>query len=171
LRLEWLSYLSITYSACTLGKSPFAQIIFQCFNHSFMTLKIIITSFSYRKTLPEDNSGNGGGYVFDCRALPNPGRQEVYKKKTGRDAEVISFLQSQKVVEEYLSAIKSVLTHSISNYLERDFANLVVSFGCTGGQHRSVYCAERISDWIRHEYSVRVTVELLHRDCPVFEVL
>ena len=136
-----------------------------------MTLNIIITSFSFRKQLPEDKSGNGGGYIFDCRALPNPGRQDAYKKKTGQDAEVISFLQSLKVVEEYLSAIKSVLSHSISNYLERDFANLVVSFGCTGGQHRSVYCAERIAEWLRHKFPDRVTVELIHRDCPIFETI
>ena len=136
-----------------------------------MTLKISITSFSFRKPLPEDPTGNGGGYIFDCRALPNPGRQEMYKKKTGQNIEVINYLQNQKVVEEYLSAIKALLIHSVSNYLERDFLSLSVSFGCTGGQHRSVYCAERIADWLRHEFAGRVEVELTHRDCPTFENL
>lgn len=134
-----------------------------------MILHVSIQSFSYRKPLPSDTSGNGGGYVFDCRALPNPGRDEKYKKKTGQDLEVIEYLKAHDVVDHYLSAVQKMLSITLSNYVERGFEHVSVSFGCTGGQHRSVYCAEYIAGWIAREFPHSVVVKLTHRDCPVFE--
>lgn len=126
-------------------------------------LKVRVFSFSYKHGIPADISGNGGGHVFDCRALPNPGREERYKNSTGRDADVIGFFASHlDEMTPFLDAVKSIVGISLKNYVGRGFANLMVSFGCTGGQHRSVYCAETIARWIREEWAADVDVELKH---------
>jgi RNase adaptor protein for sRNA GlmZ degradation len=133
-----------------------------------MPLHISLTSFSYRKGIPEDSSENGGGFVFDCRALPNPGREEAYKKKTGLDKEVVDLLGGSMEVSDFLLAVQSVLMISVDNYLERSFTSLTVGFGCTGGQHRSVYCTEKTARWLSQTYAGKVQVSVSHRDMPKF---
>ncbi len=126
-------------------------------------LKVTVGSFSYKKGLPEDNTGNGGGHIFDCRALPNPGRYPEYRTYTGKDRPVIEFLQRESAVDIFLNNTRAIVAQSIDKYLERHFTNLSVYFGCTGGQHRSVYCAEQTARWIKQTYpSVEVIIN--HRE-------
>jgi len=116
-------------------------------------LKITINSFSFLKGgIPRDNSGNGGGFVFDCRILPNPGRFNEYAMLTGLDQKVISFLEQEPEVHSFLSHTKDIIKQAVNNYKNRNFSNLMFNFGCTGGQHRSVYCASQISQWFQKEY-------------------
>jgi aminoglycoside/choline kinase family phosphotransferase len=117
-------------------------------------LKIAVHSFSYKQHIPIDNTANGGGYVFDCRALPNPGRLEIFKTQTGKDKAVINFLESETVVSKFLDNVFATVCISIDNYIERGFENLMINFGCTGGQHRSVYCAEKIAAMIKEKYNI-----------------
>ena len=115
-------------------------------------LTVTVNSFSFRKGYPNDFSGNGGGFVFDCRALPNPGREPEFKTKTGRDWDVIDYLMAKPPVHVFLDHVKSIVTQSVENYKERHFSNLMVSFGCTGGQHRSVFFAQTIYEWLKATY-------------------
>ena len=115
-------------------------------------LTVTINSFSFRKGYPNDFSGNGGGFVFDCRALPNPGREPEFKTKTGRDWEVIDYLMAKPPVHVFLDHVKAIVGQSVDNYRERHFSNLMVSFGCTGGQHRSVFFAQTIYEWLKTTY-------------------
>ncbi len=125
-------------------------------------LTVTVSSFSYKKGLPQDTSGNGGGYVFDCRALPNPGRYPEYRCYTGKDRPVIDFLQGDEAVETFLAGTQQLVGPSIKKYLERNFTSLTVAFGCTGGQHRSVYCAERLAEWIKKNFECQVVIK--HRE-------
>ena len=126
------------------------------FNSQLSTLNskltVTINSFSFRKGYPNDFSGNGGGFVFDCRALPNPGREPEFKTKTGRDWEVIDYLMAKPPVHIFLDHVKGIVNQSVENYKERHFNNLMVSFGCTGGQHRSVFFAQTIYEWLKKEH-------------------
>ena len=124
-------------------------------------LTITVNSFSFKKGYPDDFSGNGGGFVFDCRALPNPGREPQFKTKTGRDWEVAEYLLAKPQTAVFLDHVKGIVGQSIDNYLERRFSHLMVSFGCTGGQHRSVFFAQTVADWIRQAYP-NVLVKLNH---------
>ena len=125
-------------------------------------LNIFIESFSYRKGLPANYTGHGGGHVFDCRAIHNPGRYQEYKKLTGRDQPVIDFLDKTKEMQEFLDAVKVIADMSVQKYLNRGFEHLSLHFGCTGGQHRSVYAAEKIFAYLKNKYPVRLV--LTHRE-------
>lgn len=127
-----------------------------------MPLTIYINSFSYIKSqIPEDSTGNGGGFVFDCRFINNPGRKEEFKTKTGQDAEVIEFIQNRTSMDEFLKNVFSIVDPAIENYVEREFTSLLVNFGCTGGQHRSVYAAERLKEFINSKFP-DVKTEIRH---------
>lgn len=125
-------------------------------------LIVTVRSFSYKRGLPDDASGNGGGYVFDCRGLHNPGRYEEYKKLTGMDEPVIEFLEKYSEAEEYLKHCYALADSSVETYQRRGFTSLTVDFGCTGGQHRSVYCAEKMAAHLSRKYGV--DVKLQHRE-------
>ena len=124
-------------------------------------LVVRIFSFSFHHGLPKDESGNGGGFVFDGRSLPNPGREERFKTLTGKDAPVIDYLVQQESVHQFLASVLSLVDASISNYQQRGFKNLMVSFGCTGGQHRSVFLAEQLAKRLRNRNGVEVAVRHL----------
>ena len=121
-----------------------------------------IFSFSFHRGLPQDDTGNGGGFVFDARSLPNPGREERFKPLTGKDAPVIDYLNQQESVHQFLASVMSLVDASVSEYQRRGFKNLMVSFGCTGGQHRSVYLAEQLAKHLRGRTGVEVVVR--HRE-------
>jgi aminoglycoside/choline kinase family phosphotransferase len=125
------------------------------------TLTVRIFSFSFHKGLPNDESGNGGGFVFDARSLPNPGREERYKPFTGKDSPVIDYLSREESVRQFFATATALVDSSLSNYQSRGFKNLMVSFGCTGGQHRSVYLAEELAKRLRARNGVNVLVRHL----------
>lgn len=122
------------------------------------SLVVRVFSFSFHRGLPTDESGNGGGFVFDGRSLPNPGREERFKNQTGKDTGVIDFLNQQESVHQFVASVLSLLDASIQSYQKRGFKNLMVSFGCTGGQHRSVYLAEQLAKRLRERNGVEVVV-------------
>jgi RNase adaptor protein for sRNA GlmZ degradation len=118
-----------------------------------------VFSFSFhRGGPPKDETGHGGGFVFDARSLPNPGREERFKSLTGRDAPVIEYLRQHKSVDDYLKNAEALVDASIANYQSRGFKSLTASFGCTGGQHRSVYLAEQLAKHLRAKESVEVVL-------------
>jgi aminoglycoside/choline kinase family phosphotransferase len=121
-------------------------------------LKVRIFSFSFHREIPADESGNGGGYIFDARCLPNPGREEKFRALTGKDSAVIDYLDRQASVHQYLANVQSLVDSSVNSYQRRDFKSLMVSFGCTGGQHRSVYLAEQLAQHLRDGGGVDVAV-------------
>jgi len=123
-------------------------------------LAVRIFSFSFHRGLPQDETGNGGGFVFDGRSLPNPGREDRFKAITGKDAPVIEYLNQQESVHQFLASVFSLVDTTIENYKQRGFKNLMVSFGCTGGQHRSVFLAEQLAKRLRARNGV--DVELRH---------
>ena len=124
-------------------------------------LVVRIFSFSFHRGLPQDDTGNGGGFVFDGRSLPNPGREERFKTLTGKDALVIEYLNQQESVHQFLAGVLSLVDASVSNYQQRGFKNLMVSFGCTGGQHRSVFLAEQLAKRLRIRNGLEVVVRHL----------
>lgn len=123
-------------------------------------LTVLITSFSYRNTLPVDLSGNGGGFVFDCRGIVNPGRFDEYKPFTGMDQNVQAFLDKEPTAQEFLKNTFTLVENSVDSYMNRGWNNLMVNFGCTGGQHRSVYSAERLASYLSRRKDI--IVELKH---------
>lgn len=126
-------------------------------------LEVKVYSFSYKKGIPEDPSGNGGGYVFDCRSIHNPGRYDRYRNLTGRDKEVIRFLEDDGEIVRYLDHVYGVVDPHVETYRQRGFTSLTVSFGCTGGQHRSVYCAEHLARHLAIRFP-DIRVRLIHRE-------
>ena len=128
------------------------------------SLEIKIQSFSYKKGLPQDNSEHGGGYIFDCRSIHNPGRYDEYKQKTGMDIEVQQFFEKETEMTDFLSQIFPLVSTHIDKYLERKFSYLSISFGCTGGQHRSVYSAEKLHDYLLKKYPNKLTLSVKHRE-------
>lgn len=125
-------------------------------------LIVTIYSFSFKKGMPTDDSGNGGGYVFDCRSTHNPGKYEQYKQLTGLDKPVIDFLEQDGEILTFLESVDKLVDHHVERFIERDFTHLQVAFGCTGGQHRSVYCAEHVAKHLKEKYNV--TIHLIHRE-------
>jgi 8-oxo-dGTP pyrophosphatase MutT (NUDIX family) len=117
-------------------------------------LVIKINSFSYKNGIPDDESGNGGGFVFDCRGILNPGRIEEFKTQTGRDKSVKDYLEQQTKMQEFLNSAFDIVDITVEDYLKRNFENLVISFGCTGGQHRSVYAADALARHLRNKFKV-----------------
>lgn len=126
-------------------------------------LTVTIYSFSYKNGIPSDHTGNGGGFVFDCRALPNPGRYEQYKDLTGRDKEVMRFLELHKEVRAFLDHVFSITDQSVNNYRERKFSHLMICFGCTGGKHRSVYCAGELGKYLTSKHKT-ISVKVINRE-------
>lgn len=124
-------------------------------------LVVEINSFSYKKQIPSDDTGNGGGFVFDCRGILNPGRFEQYKKLTGRDKPVKDFLEQQTKMPDFLNSVFDIVDISVADYIQRGFQHLVVNFGCTGGQHRSVYAADALARHLKNKFHVKV--DLHHR--------
>ena len=130
-------------------------------------LVVKINSFSYKNGIPEDSSANGGGFVFDCRGILNPGRFEEYKSLTGRDKSVKDFLEQQTRIQDFLNSTFDVVDITVEEYIKRNFESLVISFGCTGGQHRSVYAADSLARHLRNKFKVKI--ELNHREQNIFE--
>ena len=125
-------------------------------------LVVRVFSFSYKKGLPADESGNGGGYVFDCRSTHNPGRYEPYKQLTGLDQPVIDFLEEDGEIVTFLEHVYALADTHVARYIERGFTSLMFSFGCTGGQHRSVYSAQHLAEHLHQKFGVEV--RLVHRE-------
>lgn len=132
------------------------------------SLTVTVMSFSYKKGIPKDMSGNGGGFVFDCRGLHNPGRYDEYKPLTGRDQAVIDFLEDRGEIQTFLTSCYALVDASVECYLRRGFSSLMVCFGCTGGRHRSVYSAEHMADHLVKTFGVRVY--LVHREQAIDEI-
>ncbi len=132
-------------------------------------LVVRVFSFSYRKGIPEDTSGNGGGYVFDCRSTHNPGRYEPYKQLTGLDEPVIRFLEDDGEILTFLESVYKLADAHVTRYLQRGFTNLMFSFGCTGGQHRSVYSAQHLAEHLHKKFGVEV--HICHREQGIEQVL
>ena len=136
---------------------------FDCIRPDDGRLTVTVTSFSYKKGIPGDPSGNGGGYVFDCRSIHNPGRYPQYKSLTGMDEPVVRFLEDDGEITGFLEHVYGVVDPHVETYSRRGFTSLMVSFGCTGGQHRSVYCAEHLARHLASRYP-DIHVRLVHRE-------
>ncbi len=132
-------------------------------------LTVRVMSFSYKKGIPEDPSGNGGGYVFDCRAVHNPGKYEQYKQLTGRNKPVIDFLEQDGEILQFLEHVDALADAHVQRFLERGFTNLSICFGCTGGQHRSVYSAEHVAHHLNEKFGIRI--RLIHREQHIEQIL
>ncbi len=132
-------------------------------------LVVKVYSFSYRKGIPEDESGNGGGYVFDCRSTHNPGRYEPYKKLTGLDEPVIRFLEDDGEILTFLDSVYRLADAHVRRYIQRGFTSLMFSFGCTGGQHRSVYSAQHLAEHIHEKFGIEVRI--CHREQGITQTL
>ena len=128
------------------------------FTESKQKLKVTINSFSYKEGLPKDLTGNGGGFVFDCRSIDNPGRDSEFRDFTGLDEEVIRYLKNKDSVKTFLSSVYTIINNSVNNYIQRDFNHLMVNFGCTGGQHRSVYCAEKLAKHLKENFDILIEI-------------
>ena len=127
-------------------------------------LVVRINSFSYKKGIPADQSENGGGFVFDMRGILNPGRIEEYKKQSGLDKPVKDFLEQQTRMPELLNSVFNIIDISVEDYIRRDFGSLMVNFGCTGGQHRSVYAAEALARHLRNKFKVKLILQHTNKE-------
>ena len=127
-------------------------------------LVVRINSFSYKNGIPSDPSGHGGGYVFDCRGIYNPGRLESFKTQTGRDKEVRDFIEQQTRMPEFMNSVYDIIDISVEDYLQRGHQSLMISFGCTGGQHRSVYAADALARHLRNKFNVKIDVKHIEQE-------
>ena len=132
-------------------------------------LVVRVFSFSYTKGIPEDESGNGGGYVFDCRSTHNPGRYEPYKQLTGLDEPVIRFLEDDGEILTFLDSVYKLADAHVRRYIQRGFTSLMFCFGCTGGQHRSVYSAQHLAEHIHEKFGIEVRI--CHREQKITHLL
>ena len=132
-------------------------------------MEVSIFSFAYKKGIPVDRSGNGGGFVFDCRAINNPGKFEYYRQFTGLDQEVIKFLEDDGGITKFLDNVYAMVENHVKCFMERKFTHMQVCFGCTGGQHRSVYCAEHLAARLAEKYDIKITVT--HRELDIEKIL
>jgi aminoglycoside/choline kinase family phosphotransferase len=128
------------------------------------SLCVRVFSFSFHRGFPADSSGHGGGFVFDCRSLPNPGREEQFKQLTGKDASVVEYLNREETVRQFFASAASLVDASVASYQRRGFKSLMVSFGCTGGQHRSVFMAEELARYLRGKTGIEVVVRHLAQE-------
>jgi len=162
--LRWLLHNAILPIALPTLVAAFESMLGSEKLHSIAkeadNLVVRVNSFSFHRELPKDESGNGGGFIFDGRSLPNPGREEKFKELTGKDAPVIEYLNHEESVHQFLASVYTLVDSSIANYQSRGFKNLMVSFGCTGGQHRSVFLAEQLAKRLRARPGL--TVDLHH---------
>ena len=131
-------------------------------------LEVKVMSFAYKKGIPDDPTGNGGGFVFDCRAINNPGKYERYNHFTGLDEPVVRFLEDDGEITTFLQHVYTIVDASVKRYLDRGFTNLMVCFGCTGGQHRSVYSAQHLAEHLNQKYGVKV--HLVHREQNIEQI-
>lgn len=127
-------------------------------------LTVQVHSFSYKRGIPENTTGHGGGFVFDCRAIHNPGRYTPYKKLTGRDPEVIAFLKTESTIDAFLKDAYALVDNSVQTYIDRGFEHLSVSFGCTGGQHRSVFSADSMTKHLEDKFGVKVVLQHIEQE-------
>lgn len=127
-------------------------------------LTVRVSSFSFKKGIPKDPSGNGGGFVFDCRAIHNPGKYAEYKHLTGKDPQVQQFLEEKSTMADFLDPVFKLVSHSVEVYSLRGFSHLCVSFGCTGGQHRSVYAAEKLAEYLKNNFPVEVVLQHVEQE-------
>ena len=141
--------------------------IIQRFQHVQATaetpLTVTVNSFSYKRKLPEDISGNGGGFMFDCRGILNPGRYTQYKTLTGNDKSVVDFLQLNTRMDDFINSVFDIVDISVEDYIKRGFTSLMISFGCTGGQHRSVYAAEQTARHLHNKFNVKTELHHLNK--------
>lgn len=128
-----------------------------------------VMSFSYKKGIPEDRSGNGGGYIFDCRSTHNPGRYDEYKQLTGLDKPVIDFLEEDGEITKFLESVYKIVDFHVQRYIDRGFNDLMICFGCTGGRHRSVYSAQHVAEHIHEKFGIEV--HLIHREQSIDTIL
>jgi RNase adaptor protein for sRNA GlmZ degradation len=126
-----------------------------------LTLTVRIHSFSYKHGIPFDNKGHGGGFVFDCRALTNPGRDPKFANINGNDKKVISYFKKHNSVNHFLKNIYQIIDQVIKDYQKRNFTDLMIAFGCTGGQHRSVYCANQLSNYLKENFNINIEINHL----------
>jgi len=129
-------------------------------------LQLTISSFSYKKGLPTSTSEHGGGFIFDCRAVHNPGRYQEYKEVTGKDLPVIRFFEQESTMHQFLKPVFSLINMSLETYLQRHFTHIEAHFGCTGGQHRSVYAAEQLKSYVEKTFPSNVEIHIHHREQP-----
>lgn len=121
-------------------------------------------SFAYKNGVPTDERGHGGGFVFDCRYLPNPGRDVTYKALTGKDADVRHFFRDKPAVSHFLENVYAMVDGAVESYQQQNFTDLMVCFGCTGGQHRSVYAAEALARHLETRFKKEIAVQIEHRN-------
>ena len=134
------------------------------FGSASLKLTVRIRSFSYTEGVPSDEKGHGGGYVFDCRALPNPGRIAPYASLTGQDEAVAAYLAAEPAVRDFLGHVFALIDQTVHNYRSRNFTDLMVTFGCSGGRHRSGYCGECLAEHLRRSFQVNVEVRHLAQE-------
>lgn len=132
------------------------------------TLEVKVVSFAYKKGIPNDPSGNGGGFIFDCRAINNPGKYERYNHFTGMEEPVIQFLEEEGEITDFLQHVYTIVDSSVQRYMDRGFTNLMICFGCTGGQHRSVYSAQHLAEHIHKKFGIKV--DLVHREQNIEQI-
>ena len=130
-------------------------------------LLVKVNSFSYKKSgIPKDETPNGGGFVFDCRFIYNPGREKQFNNLTGRDKVIIDFLDNDIHMQDFLKNVFSIIGPAIDDYISRNFTNLMVSFGCTGGQHRSIYAAEKLREHLKTKFDSKIQLQIKHYEFP-----